>query len=288
MRSPNIVALSSFLLLSLAAAYPSSMRADANKPDNSIIDLVAQVPISPKEKTGFFQPIETATNLNDDDDPVPKPDYTFPSWDTAHLRARRLLALSTTGVLSTVYPHSSSVHRSSLKGVPVGLPDYIADCANGPDSELANLLGPGNPLILALNVGTTFRNTKAGSNISLSIDWWHQGASKAGNNVSLASLPRLSLLGYLEPLNDLPDTSRKAVEKCFLDSHSDAAWWLPGHENAAHSGYWARMVVEEAFWIGGFGDRARIGWLVPDTWRSVTKHGENGKQGWADVKLPGE
>ncbi|PGH06133.1 hypothetical protein GX51_02520 [Blastomyces parvus] len=302
MWSLSILALTELLLFSLVAALPPFMRF-------APMDRAAQAPITTNEKAELptLQEIITADlphpadldldldlDLDDEDDPTHKPEYTFPSWDTTHLLARRLLALSTTGVLSTVYPPSSSVHRSSLEGVPIGLPDYIADCANDPSSELAELLGPGNPLILALNIGTTFRNTKAGSNISLSIDWWHrQGAGQtgvAGHDALLAraELPRLSLLGSLAPLENLPDTTRIAAEKCFLAAHPDAEWWLPGHDNVAHSGYWAKLVVEEAFWVGGFGDRARIGWLVPDTWKSVTRDGKDGKQGWADVRLPGE
>ncbi|KLJ06457.1 hypothetical protein EMPG_10133 [Blastomyces silverae] len=303
MWSLSILALTELLLFSsLVAALPPYMRFAS-------MDRAAQVAITPNEKAELPNLQETTAhfphpadlNDDDDDDPIHKPEYTFPSWDTTHLLARRLLALSTTGVLSTVYPPSSSVHKTSLEGVPIGLPDYIADCANDPSSELTDLLGPGNPLILALNIGTTFRNTKAGSNISLSIDWWYRQAQTAGETgvfgggvvghdtlLTRAELPRLSLLGSLVPLENLPDTTRIAAEKCFLAAHPDAEWWLPGHDDAAHRGYWAKLVVEEAFWVGGFGDRARIGWLVPETWKSVRRDGENGKQGWADVRLPGE
>ncbi|OAX78552.1 hypothetical protein ACJ72_07138 [Emergomyces africanus] len=292
MWSLNILALAELLLISLVAALPPYTRFAS-------IDRALQVPITPNENVEFSHLQENyPADLDGEDEPIHKPEYTFPSWDTTHLLARRLLALSTTGVLSTVYPAKSSVHRSSLEGIPIGLPDYIADCANDPSNELTEVLGPGNPLILALNIGTTFRNTKAGSNISLSIDWWHPsraagdtGAfSGVGHDavLTMAELPRMSLLGSLVRLENLPDSIRIAAEKCFLAAHPDAEWWLPGHDNSAHSGYWAKLVVEEAFWVGGFGDRARIGWLVPETWKSVRRDGENGKQGWSDVRLPGE
>ncbi|EEH06275.1 conserved hypothetical protein [Histoplasma capsulatum G186AR] len=295
MWSLNILAFMKLLLFSLAATLPPSTGFDA-------IGRASQFPITPIEKAEPPNLQEVATgrshtaSLGNEDDPINKPEYTFPSWDTTHLLARRLLALSTTGVLSTVYPPSSSVHRTSLSGVPIGLPDYIADCANEPSSELEALLGPGNPLILALNIGTTFRNTKAGSNISLSVDWWHRqadgrtGVFGVGRDgvVGGAELPRLSLLGSLVPLEHLSDATRIAVERCFLDAHPDAKFWLPDHDNAVHSGYWAKLVVEEAFWVGGFGDRARIGWLDPETWKLVRRDGNSGNRGWADVRLPGE
>jgi len=69
---------------------------------------------------------------------------------------------------------------------------------------------------------------------------------------------------------------------------------LPGSPGAAHKGFWARLVVQKAFWIGGFGDRARIGWLDGEIWRGVRKEGRKGDdgdergRGWGDVRLPGE
>lgn len=220
--------------------------------------------------------------------------HSFPSWETTHLLARRLLALSTTGILSTVFPNDKSTSSDpDLAGVPIALPDYIADCANDESSPLTALLGPGNPLILALNIGTTFRNTKAGSNISLSIDWWNHASQDQNVQDALsrspAGLPRLSLMGTLEPLPvTVTDETRKSLERCFLHSHPDSLYWLPDHSDAAHSGYWARLVVHKALWVGGFGDRARIGWLDVDEWKGITKDGKDGNRGWNDVKLPWE
>lgn len=31
------------------------------------------------------------------------------------------------------------------------------------------------------------------------------------------------------------------------------------------------MVVDQVYWIGGFGDRAYIGWIPIDEWRGVTQ-----------------
>ena len=226
----------------------------------------------------------------------------IPSWDTTHLLARRLLALSTTGTLATVFQNEhdhSSTAPSDLAGIPVSLPEYIADCANDDSSPLPELLGAGNPVILALHVSTIVHNANAGSNISLSIDWWHHDnhnrhGYRSEDNIedpfaSQASLPRLSLIGTLEPLPDtMPDESRDPLEKCFLASHPDAVYWLPGNPRSPHRGYWARLVVQKALWIGGFGDRARIGWLDIDKWKAVRKSGKDGEKGWGDVRLPGE
>ncbi|EEQ34206.1 hypothetical protein McanMca71_004996 [Microsporum canis] len=229
----------------------------------------------------------------EDEESASVSDMAFPDWATSHLLARRLLAVSSTAVLSTGFPKGYKDH--TLEGVPIGLPDYIADCsAHDNNVALTKILGRGNPLLLALDIGTTFKNVKAGSNISLSIDWWHHshvpGKGKDPLDGVPASLPRLSLLGHLEeiPLTSLSDEDQQAIEQCFLTSHPDSKYWLPGSPDSPHSGYWARFIVEKGFWVGGFGDRARIGWLDMDIWKAIKENSNDGKKGWADIRLPGE
>lgn len=303
MKPLELPAVFSFLALSLlcqsSPVHPDSDRfVKATDIDDD------QAPIQLDHSPALFdQPWTTDT-----------PDFSrsIPSWDTTHLLARRLLALSTTGTLATVFQGSndgsslSSSFASGLAGLPVALPDYVADCANDDDSPLPSLIGPGNPVVLALHVSTSIHNANAGSNISLSVDWWHHHRHHRRHDssqddkfsspekeedpfASQASLPRLSLIGTLESLPEtMPDDTRGPLEKCFLASHPDAVYWLPGNPESPHTGYWARLVVHEAMWVGGFGDRARIGWLDIDAWRAVRKNGEDGKRGWDDVRLPGE
>lgn len=99
---------------------------------------------------------------------------TRPSWFTSTLMARRLLALSTSGVISTIFPDPlppSDHAPASVAGLPVGLREYIADCDGALPAELSHG-GNGDPTVLALRVGSTFKNIAAGSNLSLQVDWW--------------------------------------------------------------------------------------------------------------------
>lgn len=244
----------------------------------------------------------------------------FPSWHTTHLLARRLFALSDIGTLATIFqpstsPKSSQTNDDALAGNPIVLPEYYADCVGRSKHkhDLLELVGEGNPVLLAFNIGTAFRNAAHGSNVSLEIDWWRRPKKHLRNHRrhhrkhrrddddddgddedlirgSLAGLPRLSLLGHIEPLTNLTAPQRNALESCFLDRHRDVKLWLPGHEDAIHGSYWTRLVVEKVFWVGGFGDRARIGWLDPELWHDITKKGAAGaeEKGWASVRLPGE
>lgn len=244
-------------------------------------------------------------------------EYRIPSSYESAVMGRRILALSKLATLSTVFPGSQSSTNdddslgaswerrpSGLDGLPIGLMDYVADCED-----------EGNPTILAIKIATTFKNVRAGSNLTLSMRWkppyppakrisffsrlsvylpdFLGGTSPYERSpeqdemfstpdtvpYSAANLPRFSLVGYLESIDPDPVAALK-LATCFTSKHHDAKYWLPG--NAIHEAEWARLIVTHVYWIGGFGDRAYIGWIPIEEWRNVTH------QEWTDIKLPGE
>jgi len=192
----------------------------------------------------------------------------IPTVHESAVQARRILRLENIGTLSTVFPttpHATENRPSDVGGAPIGLMDYFGDCE--PDT--------GNPTILAITIATSFKNVDAGSNITLSLRWHPQDTQWR----SPASLPRFSLVGRLEDLS-AKDVAKNLVPACYVKKHPDAAWWLPG--NRIHKSKWVRLVVEEVYWIGGFGDRAYIGWIPLKEWQSVTPQEIDG------IRLPGE
>jgi hypothetical protein len=193
--------------------------------------------------------------------------FRIPTVHESAIMARRILRLERIGTLSTVFPHPKTTEDrpSSVAGTPLGLMDYFGDCE--PDT--------GNPTILALSVASSVRNTEAGSNITLSLRW-HPPVDRP---YSAAEMPRFALVGYLEDISEA-DADGKGVADCFAARHPDSVFWMPG--NRIHHSYWTRLVVEEVYWLGGFGDRAYIGWIPKEVWQSVTAD-EIDK-----VKLPGE
>ncbi|KAJ5638185.1 hypothetical protein N7490_008064 [Penicillium lividum] len=228
-----------------------------------------------------------------------------PSWFTSTLLARRLLAKSPSGVISTIFPteSSSSSTPNTVAGLPIGLREYISDC----DAALPKNLNPtnkeeGNPTILALRVATSFKNIGSNSNFSLELDWWDHldqaGPVYPGLPLSSAALPRVTLFGYLDPLHSESGSGEGEgegqalgdLEECFLSSHPDAKVWLPGKAGSPHSSFWARMVVTHVYWIGGFGDVQQIGWIDLNEWKGIGRYrSEVGDgRGWEDVRLPGE
>ena len=228
-------------------------------------------------------PLDTQFTISSESPTPPTQEpFKIPSRYTSTLLARRLLALSPTGVLSTIFPPSSSsstppnVHLlssppSTVASTPIALPDYVADCE-----------GTGNPTLLALSVSTSTRNAVAGSNVSLALSWW-DAYRHLTHHVpwSAANLPRASLIGYLERMSDT-DVEARDVVACYTGVHGDSRLWLPGDRRSPHEGVWMRMVVQEVYWIGGFGDRNFIGWFDPVEWRGIQRND------WEEVRLPGE
>ncbi|OCT54999.1 hypothetical protein CLCR_03090 [Cladophialophora carrionii] len=202
----------------------------------------------------------------------------IPSRYQSTLLARRLLHLSSHGDLITVFPTAGNLSSRippSVASTPIGLPEYIATCEE--ESHHA-----ADPTILSLKISTATRNAEAGSNATLSLSWWDEYIHRTGRApFALANLPRLSLTGYLEEI-PAEDRAARALETCFLKKHKDSVMWLPGRKWAAHEGVWTRLVVQQAYWIGGFGDKNYIGWLDPEEWRAVRR------EEWEDARLPGE
>lgn len=192
----------------------------------------------------------------------------FPTIHESAVQARRILKLSSIATFSTVFPPPSIKGTSSwenrpdgVAGAPIGQMEYYASC--GPDLY--------NPTTLAVSIATTYRNSRAGSNVTLSLRYHppsNHPASKDPYTYSPANLPRFSLIGWIEPLSR-EEIERDEIETCFLARHPDAKIWMPG--NDIHESWWARLVVEEVYWFGGFGDRAYIGWIPADVYRAVTE-----------------
>jgi Pyridoxamine 5'-phosphate oxidase len=201
------------------------------------------------------------------DDGLASNSHRIPTVSESAVMARRILQLERIGTLSTIFPASKNLEQrpSSVAGLPLGLMDYYADCE--PDS--------GNPTILALSIASSIRNSDAGSNVTLSLRW-HPPVDRP---YSAAEMPRFALFGYLEDISP-EEVESQEIEECFGKHHPDSIFWMPG--NRIHFSYWTRLVVEEVYWLGGFGDRAYIGWIPMDIWHSVKK------EDIEKLRLPGE
>ncbi|KAL2827709.1 pyridoxamine 5'-phosphate oxidase-domain-containing protein [Aspergillus cavernicola] len=260
------------------------------EPQDSVPNLLIEESV---ERDAVF--VDSDSGENEED----KESIFAPSWWTSTLMARRLLALTTSGVVSTIFPDPlppRSHAPANVAGQSISLKEYFADCDEALPTDTGNG-GDGNPTFLALRVATTFRNTAAGSNISLSIDWWdHINKTKPvfpGFPLSAAGLPRVTLFGYIESFETpVPRQTEAALRSCYVNAHPDAHVWLPGRPGSPHSSFWARMVVTQVYWIGGFGGFQQIGWMNVTEWNGIRRRGSlsgvGDGRGWEDVRLPGE
>ena len=217
--------------------------------------------------------------------PVEDDGYRIPTVHESAVMARRILHLSNIGSLVTSFPMHASGNEVGMlenrppgvEGNPIGLMEYYADCE--PES--------GNPTVLAIDIATPYKNYEAGSNISLGVRWWpNRDTSYLSFFEDIptphtpAALPRFSLHGYLEPISKT-ELVKHLIPACFLKAHPDSVLWQPGND-ISHESEYVRLVVEHVYWFGGFGDRARIGWLPIGDWRNATMEEIN------ECRLPGE
>ena len=84
-------------------------------------------------------------------------------------------------------------------------------------------------------------------------------------------------MGKLKPV---AASAAEDVLECFTKRHPDAKWWTPG--NKIHKSEWVEMEVEGVYWVGGFGDRAYIGWIPVETWRGAVLKEEDVWRAWEE------
>lgn len=178
------------------------------------------------------------------------PSFKVPTVEDAAIEARTLINRESLANLATY---------DEKRQTPVSFMEYYADC----DDD-------GTLTLLSLAIGSSFRNIAAGSAASLSVRVGDHAVNDhvdphypGGIVTSPAGSPRISLYGKFE--DALPEDHAR-LASCFLKRHPDAKWWLPG--NPIHSSKWTQFKVEGAYFLGGFGDRAFIGDIPVDLYKS--------------------
>lgn len=139
--------------------------------------------------------------------------------------------------------------------MPMSMVEYYADC----DQD-------GDPIWLAIDIGTTFQNIKEGSEFLFSIRVGdHHPNDKVNTDYpaaitnSPAGSPRIILYGKLNDIAITDPIQNLELRKCFIRRHPDAKWWFPENLISPHRSHWTKLEVESVYIVGGFGDRAYIG-----------------------------
>lgn len=180
-----------------------------------------------------------------------------PDVNEAARIARTLVQRESIGNLATL----------DANGYPVSFSEYYIDGFNS-----------GEPVIILLNISSTYRNIKNSSDGKLSfairtgdhqpndhVDLHYPG----GIAYSTAGSPRISLKGKVEMFKIGDPYEEVVLNAKFVKRHPDAKFWLPNSKVSAHAGTWAKIVVESVYFIGGFGDRAYIGDIPVDIYHEA-------------------
>lgn len=149
--------------------------------------------------------------------------------------------------------------------LPVSSMEYYADCD-----------GNGDPYWLVVDIGSTFQNIKKGSGYSFTIrvgdhpfdedvDTSYPGSIKH----SPAGSPRINLRGKLEDVSFENSIEQLRLEACFLKRHPDAKAWLPRNKISPHNSHWTKLIVDEVYIVGGFGNLAYIGKIEGDIYHKA-------------------
>ena len=179
----------------------------------------------------------------------------IPSVHESAVQARRILYLQNIATLSSIFPSESTLeHRpNDVSNTPIGLMEYYASC--GPNVY--------DPTILGVTIATTFKNAASGSNVTLSLRYHLPSDAPPSDDPWAylpANLPRFSLIGYVEKLSQ-EEVEEYGIRDCFIKTHPEATIWEPGSD--IHDSWWGRLIAQEVYFFGGFGDRARIGFGPP-------------------------
>lgn len=140
------------------------------------------------------------------------------------------------------------------KGLPESFMEYYVDCDND-----------GDPYWLVVDIGSPFRHISEGSAFTASIRMGDHPLNDyvnpqypGGIPLSPMGSPRVNLRGELKEVSKDPEALLK-LRRCFLERHPDSKWWLPTNLVLPHKTHWVKIIVSDAYMVGGFGDRAYIG-----------------------------
>lgn len=153
--------------------------------------------------------------------------------------ARDLVDIDSSATLATVYPSD----HPTMASQPFALMEYYASChSNGSLSFIFMPISQNNRNILH----------SPGQSATFTV------ASRPPQ----ANTARVALMGNVTihyPGHD-DEEGVDAIERCFLERHPDAKWWIPGRK-PAHTAFWARFDPHTIYYVGGFGNEHFIGFI---------------------------
>lgn len=178
------------------------------------------------------------------------PDSAFGEEESGKL-SRELTRAAYYGTLSTIQTEAAG--SGSVYNYPYG---SVADVADEEPST-------GRPLLLLSDLERNVVNLKQNPRMSIEFITLPETLAQLNNPdlYDVMTKPRTTLMGQLEPV---PEDELEASKTTYLKKHPESAAWINFSDFTLY-----RMVVEDVYVVGGFGNDHYIGWIAPEQYLSV-------------------
>lgn len=207
------------------------------------------------------------------DDPFKRPNETYHDMEKACEITKTMINKQSIALINTnqlvFKENEGEEEEEGEEYFAMSFPEYSIDCYNS-----------SNPVLLMIKMSKNFKNIvnldglKSSITYVADLDEYWPGSVPG----SMYGSPRVNLRGYFREIrligddddqNDisLPNVRYvdiaeiKKLEYCFKSLHPESTAWFPGPENKVHSSIWTEFVVQDGYFVGGFGGYAYIGGL---------------------------
>ncbi|WRT68049.1 uncharacterized protein IL334_005024 [Kwoniella shivajii] len=170
--------------------------------------------------------------------------------EAAH-NARIIVKDVKTGTMASVFPE-----ESDLAGRPFAMMEYHAPCYSN-----------GSLTIILMPISRSTQNifNDPGHHVAYTVSMPTEGIR------SPMSRGRVALMGNVTTLRDISKDESRELSKCYTSYHPDSKYWLPGNEDSPHVSIWARLDIDNIYYVGGFGDVHYIGPIPVDLYAKSDK-----------------
>lgn len=208
------------------------------------------------------------------DDPFKRPNETYHDMNRACEITKTMINKQSIALINTNQLLNNDGDENEY--FAMSFPEYAIDCYNS-----------GSPILLMITMSKNFKNIVNLEGMKSSITYVADLNEDWPGSVpgSMYGSPRANLRGYFREIklaegdaNGDSDATIKSdsglpnvryvdnqeiekLEHCFKATHPESASWFPGPQNRVHSSIWTEFVVEDGYFVGGFGGYAYIGGL---------------------------
>jgi hypothetical protein len=236
---------------------------------NSFIAIViASIGFINTSSSVVIQDILKLEENNNFDNPFKRPNEIYHDMETACNITHEMIKNQTIAMVNTNLNNFDS-HNS----MAMSFPEYAIDCYDS-----------GNPVLLLIQMSRNWKNIANYSGYHSSITYTADLNKQWPGAVpgSMYGSPRVNLHGHFREIKIINDENEHfdesninsdqlkdvryvtkeeilKLEQCFKKEHPESSAWFPGSSNTVHNSAWTEFLVDDGYFVGGFGGYAYIG-----------------------------